>query len=490
MNESKYDKYELIVGLEVHAQLSTKSKMYCADDTTFGSMPNTQISPLSLGHPGTLPKVNKKAVEYAIKMGLATGCQIREVNEFARKNYFYADLPKGYQITQDKTPICTEGHLTFEMNTEDKKTASYEKTVRILRIHLEEDAGKSIHDLDPFFTLIDLNRAGVPLIEIVSEPDIRTSDEAYQYLTEIRKILRYLDICDGNMEEGSMRCDANISIRMKGEEILNTRVEVKNMNSMRNVKRAIESEFIRQIDLVENGGTVHQETRGFDPNTGHTIGQRSKEHAHDYRYFPEPDLPPVIVTADFLNNIKSALPKLPQQLVLEYINQYELPAYDARILTEDKELAFYFNELITLTKNYKAASNWLLGPVKSYLNENGLEITQFVLKPSAIADLIQLIDEGKSNFSIASQKIFPVMVAEPAKSPLSIAESLNLLQTGDEDFIAGLVHTVLASLPEKVAEYKGGKKGLLGLFVGEVMKASKGKADPKIINKLLASQLD
>jgi len=490
MSKSIYDKYELIVGLEVHAQLSTKSKMYCADDTTFGSMPNTQISPLSLGHPGTLPKVNKKAIEFAIKMGLATDCQIREVNEFARKNYFYADLPKGYQITQDKTPICGDGHLTFEMNTEDKNAESYEKTVRILRIHLEEDAGKSIHDLDPFFTLIDLNRAGVPLIEIVSEPDIRTSDEAYQYLTEIRKILRYLDICDGNMEEGSMRCDANISVRLKGETILNTRVEVKNMNSMRNVKRAIESEFIRQIDLVEAGGTVHQETRGFDPNTGQTLGQRSKEHAHDYRYFPEPDLPPVIVTADYLNNIKAALPKLPQQLVVEYINQYELPAYDARILTEDKELSFYFNELITLTKNYKAASNWLLGPVKSYLNENGLEITQFTLKPSAIADLIQLIDDGKTNFSIASQKIFPVMVAEPSKSPLAIAESLNLLQTGDEDFIAGLVNNVLASVPEKVAEYKAGKKGLLGLFVGEVMKASKGKADPKIINKLLSALLD
>ena len=289
--ESKYDKYELVVGLEVHAQLSTLSKMYSGDSAEFGASPNTQCSIISLGHPGALPMVNEKAIEYAVKIGLATHCTIRNVNEFARKNYFYADLPKGYQITQDKTPICTLGHLDFEVNGENK-------TVNITRIHMEEDAGKSIHDIDPYFTLVDLNRAGVPLIEIVSEPDIRSGDEAMAYLNEIQKLVRYLGICDGNMEEGSMRCDANISVRKKGETILNARSEVKNMNSMRNVKRAIDYEFIRQVDAHEAGEKLAQETRGFDAVKGVTLSQRSKEHAHDYRYFPEPDLPPVVITDD------------------------------------------------------------------------------------------------------------------------------------------------------------------------------------------------
>lgn len=482
MQNDKYSKYELIVGLEIHAQLSTASKMYCNDSTEYGTSPNTQVSPLSLGHPGTLPKVNKKAVEYAVKMGIATDCKIRELNEFARKNYFYADLPKGYQITQDKTPICTNGHITFDVNGQ-------EKTVRIHRIHMEEDAGKSIHDLDPFFTLVDLNRAGVPLIEIVTEPDIRSSDEAYQYLTEVRKLVRFLDICDGNMEEGSMRCDANISVRLKGETILNTRVEVKNMNSIRNVKRAIESEFIRQIDIVEAGGSISQETRGFDANTGQTIGQRSKEFAHDYRYFPEPDLPPVIVTESYVEQVKANMPKLPKKLIEEYTTTFGLPAYDAKVITDEKDLAFYFNDLITQTKNYKAASNWILGPVKSYLNENGLEITDFKVSTSSLAALINLIDEGKTNFSTASQKILPELILAPTKTPLQIAEELNLLQNSDAGLIEDFIVQVLNSMPEKVEEYKNGKKGLMGLFVGEVMKISKGKADPKITSKLLNEKL-
>ncbi len=483
MSDDKYSKYELVIGLEVHAQLSTKSKMYCGDSTEFGASPNTQVSPLSLGHPGTLPRVNKAAVAAAVKIGLATDSEIREVNEFARKNYFYADLPKGYQITQDKTPICTNGFLKFEVNGK-------EKTVRIHRIHMEEDAGKSTHDLDPFFTLVDLNRAGVPLVEIVTEPDIRSSDEAYQYLTEIRKLVRFLEICDGNLEEGSMRCDANISIRKVGETILNTRVEVKNMNSIRNVKRAIEAEFIRQVDLVEAGGVVVQETRGFDANTGKTLGQRSKEFAHDYRYFPEPDLPPVVITEEYVQNVRANMPKLPKQLISEYVSHFGLPLYDATVITDDKDLAFYFNDLLRLTSNYKAASNWVLGPVKSFLNENGLEISRFVLKPQALADLIALIDSGKTNFSVASQKIFPEMIVSPIKSPLQIAEEMNLLQNSDEGMIKELVAQVLASMPAKVEEYKAGKKGLMGLFVGEVMKASKGKADPKVTNRLLNELLE
>jgi aspartyl-tRNA(Asn)/glutamyl-tRNA(Gln) amidotransferase subunit B len=483
MSDSKYDKYELVVGLEVHAQLSTHSKMYSGDSAEFGASPNTQCSIISLGHPGALPMVNETAIEYAVKIGLATNCTIRHENQFARKNYFYADLPKGYQITQDKTPICTLGHLDFEVNGEKKK-------VNITRIHMEEDAGKSIHDIDPYFTLVDLNRAGVPLIEIVSEPDIRSGDEAMAYLNEVQKLVRYLGICDGNMEEGSMRCDANISVRLKGETGLNARSEVKNMNSMRNVKRAIEYEFIRQVDAHEAGEKLPQETRGFEAVKGITLSQRSKEHAHDYRYFPEPDLPPVIITDEYIQHIRANMPKLPNELINEYINDYGLPAYDARIITDDKELAEYFNGLLALTKNYKAAANWILGPVKNYLNENGLEIKDFKLSQVKIANLIALIDEGKTNFSVASTKIFPVMVAEVDKEPLKIAEELNLIQSSDAGLINDLIVEVLAKFPEKVAEYKSGKVGLLGLFVGEVMKASKGKADPKMTNQLVREKLE
>jgi len=477
-----YDKYEVIVGLEVHAQLSTHSKMYCGDSAEFGGSPNTHVSVLSLGHPGTLPMVNETAVEYAVKIGLATHSDIRHENQFARKNYFYADLPKGYQITQDKTPICTNGRIEFELEGE-------KKSVRLTRIHMEEDAGKSIHDIDPYFTLVDLNRAGVPLIEIVSEPDIRSGDEAMAYLAEVRKLVRYLGICDGNMEEGSMRCDANVSVRLKGTTAYNPRSEVKNMNSMRNVKRAIEFEFTRQVDALEAGEKLTQETRGFDAVKGITLTQRSKEHAHDYRYFPEPDLPPVILTDEYIQAVKAAMPKLSAELKEEYVSKYGLPEYDARLLSDDKFTSEYFNKLIALTKNYKAASNWMLGPVKSYLNENGLEIQDFKVAPEKLVALIALIDEGKTNFSVASTKIFPVMVEQTDKEPLKIAEELNLLQSSDEGMIAGLIDEVLAKFPEKVAEYKGGKTGLLGLFVGEVMKASKGKADPKLTNKLVQEKL-
>jgi aspartyl-tRNA(Asn)/glutamyl-tRNA(Gln) amidotransferase subunit B len=456
--------------------------MYCGDSAAFGAAPNTQVSPISLGHPGTLPRVNKKAIEYAVKIGLATGCTIRRENQFARKNYFYADLPKGYQITQDKTPICEGGHIDFEANGQKVR-------VGLERIHMEEDAGKSTHDLDPYFTLVDLNRAGVPLIEIVSRPDIRSSEEAYQYLTEVRKLVRYLDICDGNMEEGSMRCDANISIRLKGDTHLNPRVEVKNMNSMRNVKKAIEYEFERQVGMMESGERLAQETRGFDALKGITLSQRSKEHAHDYRYFPEPDLPPVIVTDEYVNDVRANMPKLSRDLIVEYTGQYGLPEYDARIITDDKSTAFYFNDLLKLTTNYKAASNWLLGPIKSYLNENALEITELHIPAQAIADLIAVIDAGKTNFATASQKVFPELVKNPSEAPLAILERLNLLQSSDEGLIKQLAEDVLAKYPEKVSAFKGGQTGLMGLFVGEVMKASKGKADPKLTNKILSELL-
>lgn len=481
--ENKYDKYEVVVGLEIHAQLSTQSKMYCSDSAAFGASPNTQVSPLSLGHPGTLPVVNETAIESAVKIGLATHADIRHENQFARKNYFYADLPKGYQITQDKTPICNNGYIEFELNGEKKR-------VNLTRIHLEEDAGKSIHDIDPYFTLVDLNRAGVPLIEIVSEPDIRSGDEAMAYLTEVRKLVRYLDICDGNMEEGSMRCDANVSVRLKGTTAFNPRSEVKNMNSMRNVKRAIEFEFMRQIDALEAGEPMVQETRGFDAVKGITLSQRSKEHAHDYRYFPEPDLPPVVIDETYIQSVKSAMPKLSAELKAEYMTKYGLPEYDARLISDDKFTSAYFNQLLALTTNYKAAANWLLGPIKNYLNENGVEIQLFPLAAQRIAQLIALIDEGKTNFSIASAQLFPALLTATDKTPLEIAEALNLLQSNDEAQIKALIAEVIAKYPEKVAEYRSGKKGLLGLFVGEVMKLSKGKADPKMTNQLIIAALD
>lgn len=480
---SVYDKYEIVVGLEVHAQLSTKSKMYCSDDATFGASPNTNISPITLGHPGTLPVVNKNAIEYAIKMGLATNCKINEYNGFARKNYFYADLPKGYQITQDKTPICSEGFVEIEVN-------GVKKNIGVTRIHMEEDAGKSMHDIDPYNSLIDLNRAGVPLVEIVSEPDIRSAEEAYQYLAEIRKLVRYLGICDGNMEEGSMRCDANVSVRLKGVEKLGQRCEVKNMNSLRNVMRAIEHEAKRQIDIIENGGEIEQQTRSFNAADGTTFTLRSKEDAHDYRYFPEPDLLVVIVDEKQVDYVKTLMPKLPKELYSIYTNELGLSDYDAKVIADDKSIADYFNVLTQETKNYKAAANWLMGPVKSYLNEQAITIEQYPLSPSVIVNVISLIDEGKLNFASASQVLLPALLENLDKVPNELAKELNIIQNSDSSEIETIIDEVLAAFPDKVAEYKAGKKGLQGMFMGQVMKKSQGKADPKIANQILSKKLN
>jgi len=478
-----YEQYEIVVGLEVHAQLLTKTKLFCGDSAAFGGEPNTHVSPITLGHPGTLPKLNKKAVEFAVKMGIACHCEIERHNYFARKNYFYPDLPKGYQISQHTTPVCNGGFVKI-------KTAAGEKNVKLNRIHLEEDAGKSLHEVDDNNTCVDYNRAGVPLIEIVSEPDLRSSDEAYAYLTELRKTLRYLEICDGNMEEGSMRCDANISIRKKGNEKLGTRVEVKNLNSIRNVKRAIEFEAKRLIDIVEAGEEIIQQTRSFDAGNGTTFALRSKEEANDYRYFADPDLTPFNITDIFLENVRKTIPALPEELIAKYTQQFHLPEYDARVICDDKETSDYFEALIKETKNYKAASNWLLGPVKSYLNDNSISIKNFTLQPKILAQLIQLVDENKVNFSIASSRIFPELMKGENADPLQVAAKLNLLQSSDSDEVLAWVEQALSSMPDKVNEYKKGKKGLIGLFVGEVKKISKGKADPKIANKLLLEKLE
>ncbi|MEO8173354.1 MAG: Asp-tRNA(Asn)/Glu-tRNA(Gln) amidotransferase subunit GatB [Sediminibacterium sp.] len=475
------EKYEAVIGLEVHAQLATQSKLFCGDSTAFGAAPNTHISPITMGHPGTLPKTNKKAVEYAIRMGIACNCEIEKDNYFARKNYFYPDLPKGYQISQHTTPICKGGHITI-------KTNSGERNVQLNRIHMEEDAGKSIHDMDDDFTCVDLNRAGTPLVEIVTEPDLFSADEAWQYVTEVRRLVRWIGICDGNMEEGSLRCDANVSIRLKGEKKLGTRVEVKNLNSIRNVKKAIEYEINRMIHLVESGGTVQQQTRSFDASNDTTFAIRDKEEANDYRYFPDPDLAPFHLTDHFIEEIRNTLPALPNELSKKYQTQFGLSEYDAAQLCDEKETAAFFNSVIQHTTHYKAVANWMLGPVKQYLNEKIIGFDHFNLQPAVLAELIKLTEEGKVNFSVASSKILPVLIEENG-SPLAIAERMNLLQVSDTNELDTWVMEVLAAMPDKVTEYKKGKKGLIGLFVGEVKKRSKGKADPKIVTQLLEEKL-
>jgi len=482
--EIPYDNYEPVIGLEVHIQLLTKSKAYSPDSTEYGTAPNTNIHPISLGHPGTLPVANNKTVEFAVRLGLAVGADIREVNEYARKNYFYADLPKGYQITQDDTPICTGGGVRI------KDKDGNPKTIHLTRIHMEEDSGKSIHDIDPFNTLIDLNRAGVPLLEIVSEPEIANAQEAYNYLMEIRKLVRYLEICDGNMEEGSLRCDANISVRLKGTTKLGTRNEVKNINSMRNVMRAIESEIKRQIEVIEAGGVIDQETRGFDAVTGGTTILRSKEDAHDYRYFTEPDLAPVLVKEEYINQVKSELPPLPDELFDRYTKKFELSDYDAQILTESKEIALYFEEMARHTENYKAAANWMMGSIKSYLNDKAIELSQFPISPKAITEIIELIDSGMISNSQAAQNLFPALIEQPNASPKKLAEANGWIQESDDNALIAWAAEAIALYPDKVEEYKNGKKGLIGLFMGEVMKMSKGKADPKKASSIIREQLE
>lgn len=479
----KNDKYEVVVGLEVHAQLLTNSKLFCGDAASFGASPNTHISPITLAHPGTLPKMNKKAIEYAIKLGLALNCEIEQQNYFARKNYFYPDLPKGYQISQHTTPICKNGMVPI-------RVGDAVRNIRLNRIHIEEDAGKSLHDVDENYTAIDLNRAGVPLLEIVSEPDIHSSDEAFAYVTALRKLVRWLNICDGNMEEGSMRCDANISIRLKGETKLGTRVEVKNLNSIRNVKRAIDLEVDRLIDIVEAGGIIKQETRSYDADNNTTFALRSKEEADDYRYFPDPDLTPFNITDEYLNEIKAALPALPETLEQKYQQVFQLPVYDAQFICGDKSTVEYFEAIIKHTSNYKAAANWMMGPVKSFLNDHGIEITEFKLSPEKVAEMIKLVDDGKVNFSVASTKIFQALLQHPAKNAQQVATEQNLLQESDSGAVEAWVNEAISKMPDKVSEYKKGKKGLIGLFAGEVKKISKGKADMQIVNKLLAEKLN
>jgi aspartyl-tRNA(Asn)/glutamyl-tRNA(Gln) amidotransferase subunit B len=421
-------------------------------------------------------------LEFAIRMGLACHCDIQRVNTFDRKNYFYPDLPKGYQITQDRMPVCKAGYMTVQ-------TKDGEKNIVLNRIHLEEDAGKSIHLTGEDDTLVDLNRAGVPLIEIVTEPALRSSDEAHALLTEIRKLVRYLDICDGNMEEGSLRCDANVSVMLGGAREYGKKVEVKNMNSIRNVQRAIDYEIERQIGEIENGNIIVSETRTFDAGSGKTFGMRTKEELNDYRYFPDPDLSPVIIAEEWLETIRASMPALPRELFDKYQAQYGLPAYDAQVLTDSKDVAMYFEGICERTQNFKAASNWVMGPIKSYLNEFNISADELPLPPEKVAELIALVDDGNVSYTAASQKVFPELLKHPHASALEVAQRLNVLQQSDQSSILPIIEEVIKEFPLKVEEYKSGKKGIVGMFMGEVMKRSQGKADPKMTNSLLTEKL-
>lgn len=513
--------YETVIGLEIHVQLATRSKAFCADDATFGGPPNTHVSAISLAHPGTLPRLNKKAVEYAVRLGLALGCRINPRSTFDRKNYFYADLPKGFQTTQDKNPVCIGGRWTvdgrrstdggrstvdggrstadggrdeaIEMESTPPSTVDRRpSTVRIHHIHLEEDAGKSLHDQDPYDSLIDLNRAGVPLLEIVTEPDLRSAEEAAAFMTEIRRLVRWLGISDGNMEEGSLRCDVNVSVRKEGETRLGQRCEIKNVNSMRFARRAIEFEVKRQIAVLESGGTVEQETRGFDAGAGTTYPLREKEDAHDYRYFPEPDLPPVILSEAYLHEIKIGMPPLPGELEALFRTKYRLPPQDAGLLTQERETAFYFLELAETAANgnlAKSIANLIINKLLPWSETRQTPLAACPVGPPAWLEFLALIESGQISASAAYQRLFPALLEKPGSSPAALATRLNLLQNAETDFLERVADEVLGRFPDKVAEYRKGKKSLIGFFMGEMMKASKGRAEPKSAARLLEEKL-
>lgn len=475
--------YELISGLEIHVQLNTKSKIFSSDSAAFGAEANAHISTVSLGLPGALPKLNKEVIEKAMRIGLALNCEINPYNFFDRKNYFYADLPKGYQITQDNSPICKNGYVNVQLANGE------EKRIGINRIHLEEDAGKSMHDQDERYSFVDLNRAGVPLIEIVTEPDIRSAEEASALLTEIRTLVRFLNVSDGNMEEGSLRCDANISIRKVGATDFGTRCEVKNINSMRNVRRAMEFEFGRQVEVVSGGGAIVQSTLNFDADKGTTSPMRSKEEANDYRYFPDPDLPPIVISEEWLQSVKSAMPVLPREMAKKLVAELGISAAEANVLAEDKALYTYYTAAAKDVVNKKSLINWLLGSVRAILNEKQIDIEAYAVQPAQLAATINLVDGKKISQQNALQKLLPALEQNQTAEVIQIAEDLNLLIVVDENATSALIDEVLAKHQPQVALYKKGKKGLLGLFVGEVMKLAKGKADAQKVSELILEKL-
>ncbi len=471
-------KYEAVIGLEVHIQLLTKTKIFCNCSTDFGAPPNTHVCPVCMGMPGVLPVLNKKVVEYAIKLGLALGCDINKFSRFARKNYFYPDLPKGYQISQFELPILENGSVEIYINGEYKKVA-------LERIHMEEDAGKTVHRPDGSY--VDYNRAGVPLLEIVSKPVMHTHDEAGEYLRSLRKIVRYLGICDGNMEEGSLRCDANVSVRLKGETKLGTKTELKNMNSFKHVEKALEYEIERQIEVLEEGGKVEQQTRLWDEKQGITKPMRSKEESFEYRYFPEPDLVPLMIEESWIERLKSQIPELPRKKLERFVLQYGIKEDDARILTDEKDLADYFEKSAKGYKNPQAIANWILSELLGYLNRENKEIKETAIKPAQIKELVELVDNGTISGKIA-KSIFKDMY-QTGKNPKDIVDEKGLVQITDRSALEGIVEDVVKNNPKAVEQYKSGKKNAVGFFVGQVMKATKGKANPKLVNEILMQKL-
>jgi len=474
--------FEAVIGLEVHAQLTTQSKLFCSCSTKFGAKPNTQICPICTGQPGVLPVINRKAVEYALKLALALGCKINLLSLMARKHYFYPDLPKNYQISQYEIPIAEGGEIEIEVNGEKKR-------IGLVRIHLEEDAGKLVHDEKQPYSYVDFNRTGIPLLEIVSKPEIHSPEEAVAYLRTLRSILRYLGICDGNMEEGSLRCDANVSVRPKGSKVFGTKVELKNMNSFKHVERALAYEIRRQIGLLLEGKEVIQETRLYDEATQTTHPMRGKEEAHDYCYFPDPDLIEIQLDEALLERIKSELPELPQAKKERFIRQYGLSSYEAGILTEEKTLADFFEETVKLYPNPKAVSNFVLTEVLRYLNRDNIDITESKLKPQHLAELLELVEKEVISITLAKQQVFPE-VYEQGVSPKKVVEEKGLIQESSEETLRAVCEEVLKENPQEVEKYKSGKKGVMGFFVGQVMKKTQGKANPKVVNKILTELLE
>jgi len=472
--------YETVIGLEIHAQLLTQSKVFCGCSTKFGATPNSNTCPICLGMPGVLPVLNKKVVEYAMKMSLATHCRINRECSFARKNYFYPDLPKGYQISQYANPLAEHGYVEIEID-------GGKKTIGITRIHMEEDAGKLLHDDHNSSSYVDLNRTGVPLIEIVSEPDIRGAEEAAAYLKGLHEILVYLEICDGNMEEGSFRCDANISIRPKGNTDFGTRTELKNMNSFRNVQRALEYEIKRQQYILEGGGEVLQETRLWDDGQGVTHSMRSKEEAHDYRYFPDPDLVPVVISDDWIEEVGKGLPELPMEKRERFVRDYQIPAYDAGVLTSSRALADYYEEVARLSGKPKIAANWVMGDVLKLLNEEKRDIKMCPILPASLTEMIHLIEAGTISGKMAKEVIEEMY--RTGKHPKEIIEEKGMVQITDEGELTEIITRVIEANPIQVAQYRGGKEKVFGFFVGQVMKATQGKANPRLINDLLKRRL-
>jgi aspartyl-tRNA(Asn)/glutamyl-tRNA(Gln) amidotransferase subunit B len=473
-------KYEPVIGLEIHAQLLTDTKIFCGCSTQFGSDPNTQTCPVCIGMPGVLPVMNRKVVEYVIKTGLAINCEIAEYSRFARKNYFYPDLPKGYQISQYELPICEHGHVDITVDGKERR-------VGITRIHMEEDAGKNIHGSEAGYSFVDLNRTGVPLMEIVTEPDIRTPAEAAEFMRILRSIVRYLGVCDGNMEQGSLRCDANVSLRPEGTEELGTKAEIKNINSFRFVEKALEYEIKRQMKVLKEGGTIVQETRLFDSEKGTTHSMRSKEEAHDYRYFPDPDLVPLVVDKKWVEEIRNTMPELPVRKKERFMKEHGLPEHDASLLADERPVAEWFEESVKLGADPKNAANWMINELLRMLSDDRITLSESNITPKHLADMLVLIDKGTISGKIA-KKVFNKMY-ETGNDANKIVEEEGLVQISDSSELEGIVDKIIEASPDEVERFKGGDQKLMGFFVGQIMKETKGKANPKLVNEIIRKKI-